>query len=225
MYTVATTEIQMTDTHTIQGDLRQRRCSHMHFIYPKVTTKLEILRVASFYLCWLLTPVFKAHKNNTSCVAPPKEPSLPPHQVNRAKPLTAVRWPFKQFPVHGMTNIVIAWYNLWYCGMLRRHYRLLTCSSEPSCMITTILLSGLPTLTHWPCDTRISTISHALTPHLVYLTLKRQRQPSSQANVVHSNGRGAGSLSKATLTRKQPRKLGWCGQWSLWKLASGGGGE
>ena len=40
--------------------------------------------------------------------------------------------------------------------------------------------------------TLISTISHALTSYLVYFTLKRQRQTSSQANIVNSNGRRAG---------------------------------
>jgi len=37
---------------------------------------------------------------------------------------------------------------------------------------------GFSSLTHWPWDTRISTSSHAHTPHCVFLTLKRQCQPS-----------------------------------------------
>jgi len=39
-------------------------------------------------------------------------------------------------------------------------------------VVCALLVTGLPTLTHWPWESRIWLVSHALTPHLRFLTLK-----------------------------------------------------
>ena len=44
------------------------------------------------------------------------------------------------------------------------------------------------------------------TPHLVFLMLRRQRQPSCPANVVYINGRGAGTRSEVSCRQH----VGYC---------------